>query len=220
MAFEDAAVLIPAWNEEATIGRVVTAAMEYGRVIVVDDGSSDRTVRCAEKCGAHVVRHEVNLGYDHALLSGLRACSDLGAALVVTMDADGQHDPLVLKDAFGSLRAGAELVLGCRPRLGRWSEHVVNAYARVRFGVPDLLCGLKGYRMDLVHEAGPESVLSSIGTGVALWGLRRGRRVGLLAVPVRPRQGSARFGAGLTANMRILRILVKEMTLSVSGADT
>jgi glycosyltransferase involved in cell wall biosynthesis len=85
---------ISALNEERTIAKVVIRASKYAdAVLVVDDGSSDDTRLIAEKLGAVVRRHDRNLGKG----AGLRACLDwarsIGAEVLVTLDADGQHDP-------------------------------------------------------------------------------------------------------------------------------
>lgn len=227
-AAQAAAVIIPAFNEAATIAEVVRTAAAHGLVIVVDDGSADATAQAARAAGAHVVRHARNSGYDAALETGLRTAAELGAAWAVTLDADGQHDPACLAEAFTLLRGGAELVLGCRGEAARWSEAVFNAWTKARFGVPDILCGLKGYGpslLRLVHSddnsaggsddgntQGRGVMAGSIGTGLALQGLRAGLRPALLTVRVRPRLGQPRIGGALRANLRILGALLRACT--------
>src|SRR3954454_15152563 len=85
-------IVIPAYNEEATVAQVVREAIQVAdRVVVVDDGSRDRTSALAGEAGAVVVRHAVNRGLGGALGTGLAAAVKLDADAVVTMDADGQH---------------------------------------------------------------------------------------------------------------------------------
>lgn len=87
-------VLIPAYREEGRIGRVVRDALKYGgNVLVVDDGSPDATAAEAEAAGAIVVRHDDNRGKGLALETGFAYAAGKGYDFVVTMDADGQHDP-------------------------------------------------------------------------------------------------------------------------------
>ena len=92
-------VIIPALNEEATIGDVIArlprqiAGVDSVCVIVVDDGSNDRTGEIAASAGAFVVRHRHNRGVGAAFRSGLAAALDRGADIVVNMDADGQFNP-------------------------------------------------------------------------------------------------------------------------------
>ena len=109
------AVVIPALNEAATIASVVARAKAFGTVIVVDDGSSDHTAACAAAVGATVVSHQRNAGYDGALQSGFVAASSIGAEIVVTLDADGQHDPDMLLQALKPIHDGrVDLVIGQR----------------------------------------------------------------------------------------------------------
>ncbi len=85
---------IPAFNEEKSIGRVVLQAMSHAdRVVVCDDGSDDLTADIAEGLGAFVVRHDCNRGYGAAIRSLFKTAVKLGADILVTLDADGQHDP-------------------------------------------------------------------------------------------------------------------------------
>ena len=92
------AVVIPAYNEAATVGDVVRQIPqeicgERTAVLVVDDGSRDDTSEAAAKAGAIVARHVINRGGGAALRTGYRLMSESGALVVVTLDADGQHLP-------------------------------------------------------------------------------------------------------------------------------
>jgi hypothetical protein len=92
------AVVIPAYNEEDNIGSVLPRIPEKvcgveTAVLVVDDGSRDRSGDIARAHGAAVARHVINRGGGAALRTGYRLMSDSGAAVVVTLDADGQHLP-------------------------------------------------------------------------------------------------------------------------------
>ncbi|MDN5319832.1 MAG: hypothetical protein PWP49_252 [Thermococcaceae archaeon] len=105
-------IVIPAYNEELTIGSVVALAKKYGDVLVVDDGSKDRTSEIAQNAGAIVIRHDVNKGKGAALKTGFGYALANGYDVVVTLDADGQHNiPLLLKPI---LKGEADLVIGSR----------------------------------------------------------------------------------------------------------
>lgn len=114
-------VLIPAYNEEATLPAVIAgvrAAAPEGDLLVVDDCSADATSRVARDCGARVVRHPVNLGYGAALLTGYTCADRLGYDRVVQLDGDGQHDPSAIPALLARLEEGYDLVLGSRFRGG------------------------------------------------------------------------------------------------------
>ena len=107
---------MPMYNEEETIGTVVTLALKYAdAVICVDDGSSDSSARIAEACGAIVIRHRVHRGYGGALKSLFIKAIEMKATALVVLDSDGQHEvadiPMLLKPI---LDKQADFVIGSR----------------------------------------------------------------------------------------------------------
>lgn len=108
--------VIPAYNEAQTVGGVVAATLPFvDAVIVVDDGSEDETENVARKAGARVVRHAQNRGLGASLGTGLQAALRRGADCIITLDADGQHDPAEIPKLIAPLRGGlADVVLGSR----------------------------------------------------------------------------------------------------------
>lgn len=111
--------LIPAYNEEKTIADVLTRTKPFvDGIIVVDDGSSDRTAQIARVQGATVVHHVINRGLGAAIGTGVVAARELGADAVVTLDADGQHDPAEIKKFIVAIEQGADVVIGSRMLTG------------------------------------------------------------------------------------------------------
>jgi glycosyltransferase involved in cell wall biosynthesis len=111
----DIVALIPAYQEATRVGPVIAEAAKHLPVVVVDDGSRDTTVQVAEDAGATVLRQVPNQGKGAALRMGFRHALDAGCAAVVTLDADGQHDPAEIPrflDAWAA--SAAPLVIGCR----------------------------------------------------------------------------------------------------------
>ncbi len=116
--------LIPAYNEEQAIADVLLRVRPFvSEVIVVDDGSHDATGKMARDAGAIVVRHAINRGLGAAIGTGFAAAKVRGADVVVTLDADGQHDPAEIPLFLAAIEEGAAAVIGSR-RLTR--EHLEN----------------------------------------------------------------------------------------------
>jgi glycosyltransferase involved in cell wall biosynthesis len=109
-------VVIAAYNEGAMIGGVVATLRRAGyHVVVVDDGSRDGTAAAARVSGAVTLRHAVNRGQGAALQTGLRYALAAGAGVLVTFDADGQHQAEDITNLVEPIRSGrAEVVLGSR----------------------------------------------------------------------------------------------------------
>lgn len=107
--------LIPAWNEAPRLGPVVEATRRHLPVLVVDDGSDDDTVTVAERAGATVVSHIRNQGKGVALLTGFHWALDRGYDGVVTLDADGQHEPDDIPRFLSAYETGRwDLIIGRR----------------------------------------------------------------------------------------------------------
>ncbi len=111
--------LIPALNAERTIGEVVRGARQYlEHVVVVDDGSSDRTGDVARELGAVVIRHPQNRGKGAGLKTGFAHAIENGYDCVITLDADGQHLPREIPKFIACREeTGADLIIGGRSHL-------------------------------------------------------------------------------------------------------
>jgi glycosyltransferase involved in cell wall biosynthesis len=110
--------IVPAFNEEQNVGRELDElrALDPGLdVVVVSDGSTDRTAEVAAARGAHVIRLPFNLGIGGAVQTGFRHAWEEGYELAVRLDGDGQHDPAELRSLVAPVVAGeADLVVGSR----------------------------------------------------------------------------------------------------------
>ena len=129
-------VVLPAYNEARMVCDVIARLPDSIDGIplipvVVDDGSSDQTSRAARDAGALVVRHRTNLGVGAATRTGFRAACELDADLIVTMDADGQHDPADIRTLIRALKDGDyDVALGTRPislQTMPWSRYIANS---------------------------------------------------------------------------------------------
>jgi glycosyltransferase involved in cell wall biosynthesis len=110
--------IVPAYNEEASVGRVVTELREVDPeldVVVVDDGSRDRTAAVAQAAGAAVVTLPFNLGIGGAMQTGFRYAAEHGYDVAIQVDGDGQHDPRELKKILEPVLAGeVDVAVGTR----------------------------------------------------------------------------------------------------------
>jgi glycosyltransferase involved in cell wall biosynthesis len=206
------AVIIPALNEEAAIGLVLgelpSLALE---VIVVDNGSSDRTGETAQAAGARVVR-EPRRGYGQACLAGIAAAP--GADIFAFLDGDHSDYPTQLVDVLSPILAGqADLVIGSR-RLGRRAPGAHPWHAvlgtRVCVGLMNLLIGTRA------TDLGPFRAITSAALGrlemrdrsfgwtveMQVKAARRGLRVVEVPVDYRPRIGRSKVSGTLSGTFR------------------
>jgi glycosyltransferase involved in cell wall biosynthesis len=120
--------VIPAYQASRTLGAVVEASARHLPVLVVDDGSTDDTSAVAFAAGAEVLRQEPNQGKGAALRAGFGRALEHGATAVLTLDADGQHDPTCIPDLLEAWReGGAPLIIGRRDFSAMpWSRRLAN----------------------------------------------------------------------------------------------
>ena len=139
-------VVLPAYNEEVSIGSMVLLTrLHADNVIVVDDGSLDRTAEIAREAGAEVILHQINMGKGGALKTGFTVAASLGVDVIVTMDSDGQHDPADIPKLVAPIIEGnADIVNGSRylngqdkntPFYRRIGQTILDRFTNISSGV-------------------------------------------------------------------------------------
>lgn len=181
-------IVIPAYQAVARVGGVVSGVIgQGGRVIVVDDGSTDGTGEAAERAGAEVLRHAANRGKGAALQTGFLAALQRGATAVVTLDADGQHDPLEIPRLLAAQRATpGSMVIGVRrfdpAIMPRWSRigNTISTFFISRFAgrrYQDTQSGYRVYPAGLLRRVALKTRHFETETELLLW-------AGKLGVPI------------------------------------
>ena len=203
------AVIIPAFNEEATLFSVVRSVQEYGAAIVVNDASTDKTKQIAKSAGAILVNHKKNQGYDGALNSGFIKAKELNYSVVITFDADGQHNRKYIQEYIDLLEQGFEVVVGVRSSFQRISEYIFSWIAFWRWGIKDPLCGMKACRIDVYNQLGYFDSYDSIGTELVIYAAHKNLKIAQHPIKIEDRKDKPRFGNGFSANLVILRAIWK-----------
>ena len=187
-------VVIPAFDSENTIGALVAQIKHQELdIIVVDDGSRDRTASISAQHKDLVISHIHNQGKGQALRTGFEHALRCRYDGVITMDSDGQHDPSEIPQL---IRAGevqhAGMVLGNRlhngaamPRARRWANtlmsEIVSAVARQ--AIPDSQCGFRFIRKELLEDVALQAKRFEIETELLL--RAAGRKWKIISIPVR-----------------------------------
>lgn len=192
---------VPAFNEEGTIAKVVVRARRHSDVVVVvDDGSTDDTAPIAKALGSEVVSHRARMGYGAAIRSCFKAASAMGADVLVTLDADGQHNPDEMPTLLAPIRDGsADIVIGTRfsnaqisGEMPRYRAAGVRALtslmdATSNTQLTDAQCGFRAYNRNAIERISPTEQGMGVSAEILMKSLEEKLRV--LEVPVTVRYG-------------------------------
>lgn len=159
------AVIIPAYNSEDTIKKVINSVknnISDGYIIVVDDGSSDQTSSISRSSGVIVLSHQDNLGKGAALKTGFQYALDLNVDVVATLDSDGQHSPDMLNEFLCTMRnEKVDFVIGTRMRALKTmpfhrmlSNKITSGLISLRIGqfIEDSQCGYRLIRASILQH--------------------------------------------------------------------
>jgi glycosyltransferase involved in cell wall biosynthesis len=219
-AAAETSVIIPAYNEGLAIRHVITglqSAAPWGEIIVVDDGSSDDTGSQAAAAGARVIRHPYNKGNGAAVKTGLRRAA---CAVVLILDADGQHPPADAVRLVSQLR-DYDLVVGARSadtqatlarRIGNSLLNAIAGYLAAR-PIPDLTSGFRAARRECLLEflhLLPNGFSTPTTTTMAF--LKAGYSVRFEPVAAARRQGTSKIRLG-SDGVGFFLILLKVITI-------
>lgn len=228
---------IPAYNEESSIAGVIVEAQKFAdAVIVCDDGSKDLTVTIAERLGADVVRHKHNQGYGAAVESLFEKARELGADVLVTLDADGQHDPSEIPNVVKPIVQGtADLVIGSRfvddggkadmpfyRRLGaKLITKIVNGSSKN--GVSDAQSGFRAYNRQAIDCLNVSEVGMGASVEILLEASKHNLRVCEVPSTCKYRTGDVATSSenpvthGVGVLLSFVRLVVDEKPLEVLG---
>jgi len=210
-------VFIPACNEERKIGEVIEGLGELDlnlKIHVIDDGSVDGTKKSARKAGAIVVGHPVNLGQWAALRTGFAISLMERADVMVSIDADGQHDPRDLQRLVEPILNGeADIIIGSRflngdtPNMPKYRYAGIKVFNKLveimtRESLTDCLSGYKAYDMSMIRKIMPYLEENQYGAlEFLIKALRHGAKVIEKPIEIKPnaksQKGKLRYGYNL-----------------------
>jgi glycosyltransferase involved in cell wall biosynthesis len=220
-------VVIPAYNEEKTIGILIeetiqvmdALGMPY-EIIVADDGSTDRTKEIASKYKATVISNGRNQGKGYALRRGFQHAQ---GDIIVTIDADGSHNPKEIPDLINPLFNGVDIVTGSR-FLGQGGDHtsklhifgnyLINAAIMVltRKVITDSQTGLRAFKREFLQKIRLESCGYEVETEITVKGLKNGFAFQEIPISCKRREYNVSRLKILSDGLKIFKTILKSAT--------
>lgn len=167
-------IVVPAYNESDNIFDLVKSCKKYGRVIVIDDASSDTTAELASQAGAYVIKHLVNTNIKQAVVDGLRKSLEHNCKYIIQMDAGFSHNPDDIPNMIRPLKENYDMTIGSRlVRGGKFINHPANRIILTKIGSAlyrfagsmsyrDLTSGFRGYKYSLVDYLNRNNILDNL----------------------------------------------------------
>lgn len=206
--------VIPCLNDGKTLASLLRELKKVvDEIIVIDDGSSDNTPTIVKTSKSLLLTHKNNLGYDRSLNDGFKLAAKRGAAVIVTIDADGEHRVAdVGRIIKPIINRRADVVIGARVKKRHLLQDCFGILAHFMYGITDPLSGLKAYRVDVYNAVGFFDRVNSIGVQLCVRAVKNGFVLIEVPIATKIRKDSSRFyERSLSGNSKVLR----SMTLMI-----
>ena len=189
-------VCIPAFNEEKTIGEVVEKSLQYAdKVIVCNDGSTDKTEEQAKEKGAVIINHKKNFGYGAAIITLFEEARKQNAEIMITLDGDGQHNPEQIPTLVSALTENnVDVVIGSRfldkntnsPGYRKTGIKIITSASNfgTNFKVSDSQSGFRVYSKNAIDAIHPTEEGMSVSTEILLKASNKGLSVAEVPITV------------------------------------
>ena len=207
--YPDTLVVIPCHNEEKTIYGIISSLVSKYSVLVIDDKSTDNSSKLAIKAGANIISNIKNIGYSNSINLGIKYAINNKYKYVITMDGDGEHSAICADIFRNYLKENCYLAIGIRKQKQRFSEVIMCKYFKIFYGIEDILCGMKGYNLDIFEKYFEYEFEDSIGTGLTYRFLKNnGGHYCQFKIEGAKRLDTPRFGNSISSNFKIIRLFI------------
>ena len=141
-------IAIPAYNEEKSIKNIIRQSLNFGEVLVLNDCSSDQTLKICEKERCRVISNHKNIGYSLTIDKAVRYALNNNYEILLFLDGDGQHPAERIPYFISLIESGYSAVVGDRGHMiERPSEKVAANICKFLFNINDIYCGMKAFKL-------------------------------------------------------------------------
>lgn len=200
-------IVIPAYNEDSTISKVVKNCKQYGDVLVINDGSADSTALLAKASGAKVITNKKNFGYEYSLNIGHSYALKNRYKIMITFDADGELPHTSIPLFIKLVETGKAMVLGKRLKIQRITESILAKISFLISGIADPYCGMKAYDLQAIKQKN-FSQYNSVGTALAFDYVAQRLHFVNVEIKTKKRKGQSKFGGIFLSEFSLISSLL------------
>jgi len=204
-------IIIPAYNEEKTLKEVVFNCLKFGNVIVVNDCSTDNSIKILRNnnyINLRILNNNNRLGYDASLHRGIKFCLKKNFKYIITFDADNQFYYKDIIKFVTYLKKGYDIVIGVRPYKQRFIENLYAFILNRKYGIKDPFCGFKAYNCKILKFNKSIFTYNSVGTEIFIKYLHNIKKIKQIKIKIKPRLDKPRFGNILSGNYKLLLAII------------
>lgn len=202
-------IIIPCFNEENSIIEVYKKTLQYGKVLIIDDYSSDNTRKILKKKKIRFLKNTQNIGYEASIIKAIKYVIKhwKSTRYIATMDADGELRPKFIPKLMNNLiKNNLDIIVGSRNKMNRFSELILKLIFWLKFNIKDPISGLKVYKLDVLKKIINKISKNLFLVDILVISYYYKFKISSTKTKVSKREGKAKVGNNFLVNMKILNI--------------
>ena len=203
-------IAIPAFNEEKNLIKIIKSLNNYKNVLIINDGSTDKTKKILKKIKVTSISHRKNLGYEKTIETGMKYFLKKKFKKLIFIDADGDHPKKYIK-IFSKALNNFDLVCGIRKKVPRFGEKFFLFFSKIIWNLNDPLCGMKGYNYRFLKINFEEDKFNSIQTKFLIKAKKNRYKIKEIPILNKPRLINSKFGNGIITNFYIISVFFRSL---------
>ena len=209
------AIVIPVYNEEKLLKKIIYKCKNLGDLIIVNDGSTDRSSKIINKFKIKTILHKKNLGYDASILSGFLFAKKKSYKYLIFIDADGELPIKTIKSIKRLLSNGKDIVSGVRNKKNRSLEILFSAVSYIFWGIRDPMCGMKGFNLKKISKIKDKFTSKTFATEILFKLLKIQNSIAQIPIKVKKRRDKSKVGNSYKVQILILKSIVKSIQIKL-----
>lgn len=211
MARSHIGIIIPVKNEEKTIKKIVVSVLKYGDVVIVNDCSTDNSLKNIKDFKIKIINNKISLGYEKTIITGIKYCLKKKYRFIATIDGDAQHDPKFFKNI--SKIKKFDLLIAKRDKYNRFSEYLFAYFCKNTLKIDDPLSGMKVYNYDTLKKIRKIKSHNTLNTFLLFQLNKHCKKIYQISSKIRKRNDISRLGNFLVGELKVFKSLLKLMLL-------